>query len=504
MIIQCDKCLSKFKLDDSKVTPQGVKVRCKKCSNIFVVYPEKPEEEFKIEFQEENLIETQKTPEKHAQFITEEKTNIDLPSFEFTLDNIKGEKNKSEEFVVKQETEKQEFSWDEFNLDFGEKTETAPTETSKQKQEAPQQEFDFESFGEVKLPVQEDVKKEPPQEQKSEVELNFDFDSFTQTEATKKPEPQQEEDTSNILEEFAFTEPASAPSGQVSQPPQEDAKEEQEFKFDFDEPDTSSKEIESTFDFEQELKQQETHPQIKEGNAEEFDFKQSEDFTFEEVGQDQTKFEYPADSKEEMESVADKTLIEEDFLKSPHIEKPFEDKDFEVPTQEEPQQPFEFEPVKPQRNWLTYLISILIVVLFSGTGVGLIWWQKTKILETEGNFGLTAVKTDFYESKTLDKVFVVQGNVVNGYRVAKSFIKIKATIKSRDNKVLVTKIVFAGNTFSPSEIKELTYPEIEKGLNNKMGKSMMNVTVPPGKSLPFMVVFDKIPENAVNVEVESL
>lgn len=503
MIIQCDKCLSKFKLDDSKVTPQGVKVRCKKCSNIFVVYPEKPEEEFKIEFQEENLIDTQKTPEKPAPFKTEEKTSIDLPSFEFTLDNIKGEKNKSEEFVLKQETEKQEFSWDEFNLDFGEKTETTPTQTSEQKQEAPRQEFDFESFDEVKLPVQEEVKTEPSKEQESEEELKFDFDSFTQAEATEKPEPLQEKETLNILEEFAFTEPSSAPSEQVSKP-QEDAKEVQEFKFDFEEPAKSSQEVESTFDFEQELKQQETQPQIEEGNAVEFDFKQSEDFTFEEVGQDQTKLEYPVDSKEEMESITDKTLIEEDFLKPTQPERPLEDKDFEVPTQEEPQQPFEFEPVKPQRNWLTYLISILIVVLFSGTGVGLIWWQKTKILETEGNFGLTALKTDFYESKTLDKVFVVQGNVVNGYRVTKSFIKIKATIKSKDNKVLATKIVFAGNTFSPSEIKELTYSEIEKGLNNKMGKSMMNVTVSPGKSLPFMVVFDKIPENAVNVEVESL
>lgn len=502
MIIQCDKCLSKFKLDDSKVTPQGVKVKCKKCSNIFVVYPEKPEEEFKIEFQEEPLKETPKVSEKLTQAQTEEKTSIDLPSFEFTLDNVKGEEKKTEEFVIKKEADKQEFSWDEFNLDFGEKTETVPTETTEQKQEAPQQEFDFESFGEVKPQVQEELKTETSKEKESELELKFDFESFTQdTEAIEKKE--EEKETSSILEEFAFNEPASEPSEQTSQI-QEEFKGEKEFKFDFEEPAKSSGEVESTFDFEQELKQQESQPQIEEEKLAEFDFKQSEDFTFEEIGQEQPKFEYPGDASEEMESVTDKTLIDEDFLKPPQHEKPFEDKDIKTPIQEESQQPFEFEPVKPQRNWLAYLISILIVVLFSVTGVGLIWWQKTKILETEGNFGLTAVKTDFYESKTLEKVFVVQGNVVNGYRVTKSFIKIKATIKSKDNKVLATKIVFAGNTFSPSEIKELTYPEIEKGLNNKMGKSMMNVTVPPGKSLPFMVVFDKISEDAVSVEVESL
>ncbi len=43
MIVQCDACNAKFKLDDSKVKPTGVKVRCTKCQNVFVVTPP-PEE----------------------------------------------------------------------------------------------------------------------------------------------------------------------------------------------------------------------------------------------------------------------------------------------------------------------------------------------------------------------------------------------------------------------------------------------------------------------------
>lgn len=42
MIIECEKCHKKYRIDDSKVTPQGVRVRCKKCQHIFVVKP--PEE----------------------------------------------------------------------------------------------------------------------------------------------------------------------------------------------------------------------------------------------------------------------------------------------------------------------------------------------------------------------------------------------------------------------------------------------------------------------------
>lgn len=38
MIIECRKCLSKFKLDESRIQPGGSKVRCSLCKEVFVVY----------------------------------------------------------------------------------------------------------------------------------------------------------------------------------------------------------------------------------------------------------------------------------------------------------------------------------------------------------------------------------------------------------------------------------------------------------------------------------
>ena len=40
MIIQCEKCATKFRLDDAKVTDNGVKVRCSRCRQVFTVYKE--------------------------------------------------------------------------------------------------------------------------------------------------------------------------------------------------------------------------------------------------------------------------------------------------------------------------------------------------------------------------------------------------------------------------------------------------------------------------------
>ncbi len=45
MILQCDQCNTKFRLDDSKLKPGGVKVRCSKCRHVFVAGGEQKQEE---------------------------------------------------------------------------------------------------------------------------------------------------------------------------------------------------------------------------------------------------------------------------------------------------------------------------------------------------------------------------------------------------------------------------------------------------------------------------
>ncbi|MDD2335368.1 MAG: DUF3426 domain-containing protein [Geobacteraceae bacterium] len=49
MIIQCEKCKTRFKLDDSRITDSGIRVRCSRCSHTFVVQREAPDEDSDFE-----------------------------------------------------------------------------------------------------------------------------------------------------------------------------------------------------------------------------------------------------------------------------------------------------------------------------------------------------------------------------------------------------------------------------------------------------------------------
>ena len=39
MIVTCERCATQFRLDDTKVPPQGVRVRCSRCKHAFFVEP---------------------------------------------------------------------------------------------------------------------------------------------------------------------------------------------------------------------------------------------------------------------------------------------------------------------------------------------------------------------------------------------------------------------------------------------------------------------------------
>lgn len=474
MIIQCDKCQSKFKLDDSKVTEKGVKVKCKKCQNIFTVYPEKKEEELISLFEEK--LEVKEEPKK-------EEVSFELPSFEFSMDTKKEEVKEA----VPKEEPKEEFSWDQFSIDIEEKKKEEPIKEEEEKEEI---KFDFESF-------QVD-KEEKPKEEGEKVEFEFDFEKLGITEKEEeRPEEQKtiEEFLKETPEKETFEFEVAFEGEKKEATPEEEKKVE-------------------TFEFEG-FKLEEEKPEEK-VSLEEFKFEESEqeapvesigkeeeaqkEFVFEGIEAEVEKEEKIEMPEREFEKRGEKEELSFTFLEE---EKKITFPQEEFKKEEEPI-PFIAEEVKPRSGLLVMLVSLLIVIVFSGTGIGFVWWQKTKMLEKEGTYGISEVKAEFLESKTLGNVFVVKGKITNAYRVPKSFLKVKCVLYSKDNKKLAEKIAFASNVFTPDEIRELTYSEIEKGLNNKMGKSMMNVNVPAGKAIPFMLVFDKIPEGVNHLEVEAI
>jgi hypothetical protein len=101
-------------------------------------------------------------------------------------------------------------------------------------------------------------------------------------------------------------------------------------------------------------------------------------------------------------------------------------------------------------------------------------------------------------------LFLIKGMVANNYLNSRSFILIKGSILDDKGKVVKTKLAYAGNVFTENEIKEMTVDQINQALRNRSGKNDSNLNVKPQAAVPFMVIFEDLPENLSEFTVEAV
>ena len=128
-------------------------------------------------------------------------------------------------------------------------------------------------------------------------------------------------------------------------------------------------------------------------------------------------------------------------------------------------------------------------------------WQQIWGSEKEG---LILRDLNGYEEKIGEvPLYVIEGKVNNQSRVTKKHIKIKVAIFDPKKAKLAEKEMICGRTLSREELKNL--PEAffkgEMVIRPKTDKDMIT---PPGKTIPFMVIFKDLSNPAKEFQVEII
>lgn len=124
MIITCASCLTKYRLDDSRISPKGSKVRCSRCHHVFYVVPPP-------ETKEEVAEEFESFAKYHKELITPEEKPLEAPPKE-------GEEEIREEKEAKpSEEEEERFPFEEQPPPVEKAEEVFPKEAFPQKEFEP-------------------------------------------------------------------------------------------------------------------------------------------------------------------------------------------------------------------------------------------------------------------------------------------------------------------------------------------------------------------------------
>ena len=182
-----------------------------------------------------------------------------------------------------------------------------------------------------------------------------------------------------------------------------------------------------------------------------------------------------------------------------------DDADFsaEDPTVLPPPLPRTMSRARPQsasRNrWL--IVTAILLILGAGmlaltnylssrspdqTASNLPETPSVKVLENTQAF--------FLENAHAGQIFVVEGEIENQSAKPVSFILIEGKLYNTTNRVAITQRCYVGNAMTRDELGRLTITEIQNRMMNREGKSLANVKIPPGKRVPFDLVFHNLPE----------
>jgi predicted Zn finger-like uncharacterized protein len=122
----------------------------------------------------------------------------------------------------------------------------------------------------------------------------------------------------------------------------------------------------------------------------------------------------------------------------------------------------------------------------------------------EGKVTVQNVKASYISKSVAGELLVITGEALNGYKKPRAALQVKATIFGATNQILATKIAYAGNQLTNEQLATMPAEKIEAAMNNQFGDSLANLEVQPGKTIPFTIVIVNPPKEGKDFGVESV
>ena len=122
--------------------------------------------------------------------------------------------------------------------------------------------------------------------------------------------------------------------------------------------------------------------------------------------------------------------------------------------------------------------------------------------EVQGEIRLNNLQGNFITNRKEGELFVIHGAAINNLGEAQAAIQVKGVIFDNSGKQLLQKTIFCGNPISDSDLRKLSYSKMEEMMGNQFGESLANLNVTPNQSIPFTIVFRKLPKTLSEFVVE--
>jgi predicted Zn finger-like uncharacterized protein len=166
------------------------------------------------------------------------------------------------------------------------------------------------------------------------------------------------------------------------------------------------------------------------------------------------------------------------------------------PVAEEP--PLPIPSRRRQSSLITAIVLFVAVILVAVLGyVGYSSLTEDKVAsEATGRITVRNVDASFVKNSAAGDLLMITGEAVNEFAVPRAAIQVKGVVYGADGRQAAARNAFAGNLLTREQVSTMPMDKIEAAMANQFGDSLANLEVPPGKPIPFVIVIPGVPGDA--------
>lgn len=205
--------------------------------------------------------------------------------------------------------------------------------------------------------------------------------------------------------------------------------------------------------------------------------------------------------------------VEESVVRQQEIAKP--DISFDLPGATD-EQPPSITSRRRQSSTLSILIAVITVVVLAvlgymaysfisdGPKAVSLFGNKAGVPVEDGKITVQNIKAYFIPKAAAGELLVITGEALNNFKKPRAALQVKGMVFGAANQAVATKTAYAGNLLTKEQLAEMPAEKIEAAMNNQFGDSLANLEVQPGKTIPFTIVIINPPVDGKEFGVEPV
>lgn len=157
----------------------------------------------------------------------------------------------------------------------------------------------------------------------------------------------------------------------------------------------------------------------------------------------------------------------------------------------------------PLFSGLISVAALLLVAALGYFGYTTFSAPKETVATENGKISVRAVTATYIDNNTVGELLVISGEALNEYSKPRAALQVKVDLFDATGQSVASKSAYGGNPLTEEQLSSLPLDKIEAAMANQFGDSLANMEVPPGKTIPFVVVLANLPKGVKDYAVQS-